>query len=75
MSDPRHHPDDDVLAVYAVGALDSGFALVVAAHLEGCAQCRKQVRTFEAASGEALAELPKAELASDALATRTRALG
>ncbi|HYD89423.1 MAG TPA: ChrR family anti-sigma-E factor [Vitreimonas sp.] len=64
---PRHHPSADVLAAYAAGALAPGFGLVVGAHLERCAQCRKQVDAYEAASGEALATLPAVDLSSDAL--------
>lgn len=64
---PLHHPSQDVLASYTAGALEPGFGLVVAAHLEGCAQCRKATRTFEATSGAALAELPRADMNADAL--------
>ncbi len=65
---PHHHPADDVLTAYAAGALEPGFGLVVAAHLEVCAQCRGRVGAFEAVSGSALAELPEADVAPDALA-------
>lgn len=65
---PLHHPSHDILAAYAAGALEPGFGLVVAAHLEGCATCRANVGAFEAASGVALKDLPEADVASDALA-------
>lgn len=65
---PRHHPAADILASYAAGALEPGFGLVVGAHLESCATCRKSVRAFEATSGASLADLPSADLADDALA-------
>ncbi len=65
---PRHHPAPDILAAYASGTLDPGFGLVVGAHVEGCPVCRKQSAAFEAVSGEALAALPEAALAPDALA-------
>lgn len=65
---PRHHPTPDILASYAAGALESGFGLVVGAHLEGCAQCRGAVRAFEATSGAALADLPETAIGADALA-------
>lgn len=65
---PRHHPAGDVLAAYAAGALEPGFGLVVGAHVEACAACRARVRSFEAASGSALRDLPEAEVAPDALA-------
>lgn len=64
---PRHHPSSDVLAAYAAGTLEPGFGLVVGAHVEMCGACRARVRAFEAASGEALSELPRADVASDAL--------
>lgn len=64
----HHHPADDVLTAYAAGALDPGFGLVVAAHLDSCAQCRARVGVFEAASGAALERLPEANVAPDALA-------
>lgn len=65
---PAHHPSDDILAAYAAGALDPGFGLVVGAHVEMCAACRRRLSAFEAASGEALAALPAAALAADAFA-------
>ncbi len=64
---PRHHPADDVLAAYTAGALEPGFGLVVVAHVEMCAACRARVAALEAASGAALAELPQADVAADAL--------
>lgn len=64
---PRHHPADDVLTAYAAGALEPGFGLVVAAHLDTCAHCRWRVSLLEAASGSALADLPETDIAPDAL--------
>lgn len=64
---PLHHPAPDILAAYAAGTLEPGFGLVVSAHVEQCAQCRKQVGVFEAASGAALADLPQSALAPGAL--------
>lgn len=63
----QHHPSSDILAAYAAGLLEPGFGLVVGAHLEGCAHCRRQVATYEAASGAALAELSGAEIEADAI--------
>ncbi|MBL8544406.1 MAG: cupin domain-containing protein [Hyphomonadaceae bacterium] len=64
---PRHHPPADLLAAYSSGALAPGFALVVSAHLEGCAACRARVGSYEAASGAALSDLPEAGVEADAL--------
>ncbi len=54
----RHHPSDETLARFSSGGLGAGGAIVVAAHLEGCAQCRRAVATFEAVGGALLDALP-----------------
>lgn len=64
---PRHHPSPDILAAYASGALDAGFALVVGAHAEACSACRAQIAAYETSSGAALSRLPAGEIAPDAL--------
>ena len=53
-----HHPYDDTLARYAAGTLGAGPSLVVATHLNGCAECRARVRVFEATGGGLLDESP-----------------
>jgi putative transcriptional regulator len=63
----QHHPSADILAAYASGVLEPGFGLVVAAHIEGCAQCRRHVASYEAVSGEALREVEAAALDDGAL--------
>lgn len=63
---PTHHPSDDVLSAYGAGALEPGFGLVVGAHVEQCAHCRSRLSAMEAASGDALRDLERAEIASDA---------
>ena len=65
---PNHHPSPDILTEYAAGTLEPGFGLVVGAHVEGCAACRIRVGAYEAASGDALAGLPRAQMAEGALA-------
>ncbi|ANP45380.1 ChrR family anti-sigma-E factor [Candidatus Viadribacter manganicus] len=64
---PRQHPTDDILAEYTAGALEPGFGLVVAAHLEACAHCRARVASFEAASGAALKDMPETAIGAGAL--------
>jgi putative transcriptional regulator len=64
---PRHHPSAEILAAYAAGTHEPGFGLVVGAHVEACADCSARVGAFEATSGAALSDLPRAELASSAL--------
>ncbi|MCX7356954.1 MAG: ChrR family anti-sigma-E factor [Alphaproteobacteria bacterium] len=64
---PQHHPSNDVLTGYVAGALEPGFGLVVAAHVEVCTHCRAGVGAFEAASGAALEALPPEKVGDDAL--------
>ncbi|MES1202125.1 MAG: ChrR family anti-sigma-E factor [Pseudomonadota bacterium] len=65
---PTHHPSDDTLTAYAVGALEPGFGLVTGAHIEMCGACRAKVRRFEAVSGETLEALAPAALEGEAWA-------
>lgn len=64
-----HHPTEETLVRYAAGTLSAGPALVVSAHLEGCAQCRERVREFEALGGALLDASPPELMAPDALAS------
>jgi putative transcriptional regulator len=65
---PSHHPRDETLLSLAAGRLGVGPQLVVATHLSGCAQCRGQVRAFEAIGGALLAEPAFEDRASSLLA-------
>jgi putative transcriptional regulator len=51
-----HHPPEDLLAHFAVGALPEAEHLVMAVHVAGCAHCQHFVRTMEELAGMALAE-------------------
>ncbi|EGH16948.1 transcriptional activator ChrR, partial [Pseudomonas savastanoi pv. glycinea str. race 4] len=48
---PRHHPGDATLVSYAAGALSQVLAVVTAAHLERCAECRARLRQAEEIGG------------------------
>lgn len=63
----RHHPSDETLLSYAAGSLASGPSLIIAAHLECCAECRLAVARMEAAAGTMLTEIAPAELSAGAL--------
>lgn len=69
MSAIRHHPPDETLAAFAAGALTEGEALVVATHLEPCADCRNWVGTLEVIGGVLLHDCPPLALKPDALKT------
>ena len=64
---PNHHPSDAVMADYVGGALRPAFAVVVAAHVEGCAHCRTVVAALEALGGAIVETLDAETLADDAL--------
>jgi len=61
----HHHPDDTLLLGLAAGMLDSGTAIVVAAHVERCVHCQTRVRDFESVGGAMLEELEPAVLAPE----------
>lgn len=67
-----HHPDDESLLAYASGQLDSGRGLLLAVHVDGCAQCHRRVQSLLAVGGEVLEHSPSVPLDDAAL---QRALG
>lgn len=54
MTHIAHHIPDDILAAYAAGRLPHPFAMVVAAHVSACADCRAMVAAQEMAGGAAM---------------------
>lgn len=70
----RHHPDDALLLAQAAGRLSGGHSLLVASHLEGCADCRRRLRALEKVGGAMLEGLAPEVLASDALARTLAAI-
>jgi len=52
----QHHPGDELLLPLAAGRLSAGQALVVSAHLEGCAECRARLHMLQALGGALLAQ-------------------
>jgi putative transcriptional regulator len=64
----QHHPDPEILAEYAGGALHAGAMLVVACHLEGCAICRQETGLWESVGGALLEASPPAKLSEGARA-------
>lgn len=74
MSKPTQHPSSAVLSDYASGALRPAFAAVVAAHLEGCAHCREEVRALESLGGAMIEDLEPAEMSEASLSRAMAAL-
>jgi len=69
----RHHPDDSLLLAHAGSSLETGPALLVESHLEGCLRCREIVRRFERVGGQLLeseAGQPLGQGALDAVLAR-----
>jgi putative transcriptional regulator len=70
-----HHPSDTTLAAFASATLDEARALVVAAHLSGCAQCRDAARTFEGVGGALLEAVEPVAMSAGALDRAMAKLG
>jgi len=58
----HHHPDDSTILAYAAGAVNEGFSLVLAAHMQYCSRCRERMAEAEALGGELLTDLPPVEM-------------
>lgn len=69
MSMIKHHATIETLAAYAAGHLDEARSVVIATHIDRCAQCRKNTRDLEALGGACLDSIDPAPMADDALKT------
>ncbi|MDA0110768.1 ChrR family anti-sigma-E factor [Vibrio sp. La 4.2.2] len=52
-----HHPNSELLKLYATGEIDSAHGAAIASHIESCSECRAKVMRFEAEAGEAMMSL------------------
>jgi putative transcriptional regulator len=57
-----HHPGDELLLSYALGASSEPVSLLVATHLSFCATCRGSVHDMEATGGAMLSDLEPAAM-------------
>ncbi len=64
-----HHTPDALLAAYATGSLPHAYALVVAAHISLCLECRAAYEAHQAGGGAVL-EVVEAEAVSGGLKSR-----
>lgn len=62
-----HHATDETLMRFAAGTLAAGPAIVVEAHLQGCACCRARVGEFQALGGALLEDIEPTALSASAL--------
>ena len=63
----RHHPAAALLLAHAGGTLGTGPALLIDAHLECCARCRREFHDFERVGGRLLAQEQGQPLGAGAL--------
>ncbi|CCE04103.1 putative transcriptional activator [Bradyrhizobium sp. STM 3843] len=61
-----HHPPEDLLADFAIGALDAAEQLVVGVHVADCPRCRRFVRAVEQLAGASLEAIPPVAMADSA---------
>jgi putative transcriptional regulator len=62
-----HHPTDETLAMFLDGSLDEARRVVIAAHVELCASCRRLASAIDTLGGQHLEQLPPASLSEGAL--------
>ena len=62
-----HHPGEELLLSYALGASSEPVALLIATHLSLCETCRTSICEMEATGGAMLAELAPVALETGAL--------
>ena len=71
MTEPVHHVPDAMLAAYAAGALAYPFAVLVAAHVSLCDECRADLEAHRALGGLVLSDLAPVSVSPE---TRHRTL-
>ena len=64
--DISHHISDALLTAYASGNLEQHYALVVAAHVSMCNECRARLETHHMAGGAIVETTDAVDLAQDA---------
>ncbi|WKD48600.1 ChrR family anti-sigma-E factor [Microbulbifer spongiae] len=62
----HHHPDQNLLLEYASGSLPLGPSLVIAAHVQLCAECRRQYHALNSLGGSILRQSPAQPLQAGA---------
>ena len=63
----RHHPENDLLLSYAAGSLAESWSLAIAAHLEHCPACRRDLELAETVGGALLQDVTVEQMAPNAL--------
>lgn len=66
MTEPAHHAPDAMLAAYLAGALPYPFAVLLAAHVSFCDECRARLDAHQVLGGLVLEDLSPASLSASA---------
>ena len=74
MNDPRHHVPDAMLAAFAAGSLPYPFAVLVAAHVSACDECRARLESHLLLGGLVLEGLPAEPVSGTRRARTLKAL-
>lgn len=67
MNEIKHHLTDALLMAHSAGTLPEAFAVVVAAHVSLCDECRARLESFEAVGGALLDDADAVAVSEDAL--------
>ncbi|MEM7171189.1 MAG: ChrR family anti-sigma-E factor [Pseudomonadota bacterium] len=68
VTEPSHHPSEDMLLEYASGSMAEPMAVLIATHLALCPSCRQQVADLEVLGGQMLEKTEEVEVGDDLLA-------
>jgi len=63
-----YHPNHELLMQFAAGQLNDALGIMVACHIENCAECRATARNYEQLGGEIMESLDNIELSPDFIA-------
>lgn len=74
MMEPVHHTPDSILAALAAGSLDYPFAVLAAAHVSLCDECRARLETHRVVGGIVLESLSPVGLSGGARSRMMAAL-
>lgn len=64
-----YHPSDELLMAFAAGQHADPLGILVACHLENCAECRMKVAMYERLGGELVDDLVKEEMSEGSLSS------
>jgi putative transcriptional regulator len=72
MTNVSHHPDASTLMSFAAGSITEALAVVVASHVDQCAQCRRELTFMEMLGDTLVQSLPSSRLERSAPVMKLR---